>query len=228
MIASIGQYVYSTSPSGLYVHLYVAGTAAAQVGDTSVTLRQETNYPWDGDIRLGLSMAGKSRFDLMLRIPGWCRRHKLYVNGKAVAAPVRKGYARLARTWADGDTVRLVLNMPVERVAAHPFVLQDGGRVALQRGPLVYCLEGCDNKADLRTIVLPDRARLGARWDGKLLGGVMVIEGDAMAAPLKNWAGRLYQPTDRIGLRPLAIKAVPFCLWDNRRRGDMIVFVPRA
>lgn len=228
LVASLGQYVYSTSESGLYVHLYVAGTAQAQVAGQQVTILQETKYPWDGDIRLCLSVERKSRWDLMLRIPGWFRKYKLYVNGKATLCQARKGYARLARTWSDGDTVRLVLDMPVERVAAHPFVLPDGGRVALQRGPLVYCLEGCDNKVDLRTIVLPDRSRLTARWDGRLLSGAMVIEADALATPLKTWAGRLYQPADRIGQRRVRIKAIPYCLWDNRRRGGMAVFLPRA
>ncbi len=228
MIASVGEYVYAAGDHSLYVHQYIAGSGTAQVGGSAVTLRQETRYPWDGRIDLTLSLAGKARFDLMLRIPAWCRSHKLSVNGKRVSRPVRKGYVRLSRAWADGDRVSLDLEMRVERVAAHPFVLDDGGRVALQRGPLVYCLEGCDHKVDLRTVVLPDRSRLTARWDARRLGGVVVIEGDAQAVPLADWRDRLYQFIDAPRAKRVRLKAVPFCLWDNRRRGDMAVFLPRA
>jgi DUF1680 family protein len=174
-----------------------------------------------------LHLATPAKFDLMLRIPGWCPKHALKVNGKPVAAPVSKGYAKIRRTWSDGDRVELSLAMPIQRVAAHPRVAEDAGRVALQRGPLVYCLEQCDNSPFVRSIALPDKAKLAARFDKKLFGGTTVIEGEAMAPATAGWKGKLYQPASATQLKPVKFKAIPYCLWDNREAGPMTVWMPR-
>lgn len=228
LIASLPQYVYSAAGGAAYVHLYAASTGRAQIAGRDVTLRQRTNYPWDGEVAVEVGLDRPAAFALMLRIPGWCRKHRLSVNGKRLAAPVVKGYAKLRRRWQDGDEVRLSLDMPIERVAAHPAVAADAGKVALQRGPVVYCLEQCDHRAPVRAIHLPDRARLTARFDRKLLGGVTVIEGTGLAPSPAGWKGRLYRPAAEAKLKPAKIKAVPYCLWDNRAPGAMTVWLPRA
>ncbi len=110
------------------------------------------------------------KFDLMLRIPAWCGKYKLAVNGKAVKAPVVKGYAKLRRAWQSGDTVQLVLDMPVQRVAANPQVMEADGKVALQRGPILFCLEQTDNAAPVGSLLLPDKAKLTARFDKNVPG----------------------------------------------------------
>ena len=228
LLASLGRYACGTEgDKAIYVHLYATGEAIAALGGRRVSLTQATGYPWDGTVDLAVGLDGPARFELALRVPGWCRKHALRVNGKAVAAPVRKGYARLRRTWNDGDRVTLILAMPVERVEANPVVDATAGKVALQRGPLVYCLEGCDHRVDVRTIRLPDRARLAARFDKRLLGGVTVIEGKAVAPAAGPWKDRLYAsgPAKTV---PVAIRAVPYCLWDNRKGGTMAVWLPRA
>ena len=243
LVASLGSYIYSAAPDGLYVHLYVAGEGAAEVGGQRVTLRQETAYPWNGDVKLTVGIQQPSKFDLFLRIPGWCRKHTLRVDGKAVGHRIVKGYARISRTWANGDRVELSLAMPIERVAAHPRVAQDAGKVALRRGPLVYCLEQCDNAAPVRSILLPDKAKLTARFDrvGAALcgcpgrprraaptGGVVVIEGQGLAPTQGGWKGKLYRPAAALSLRPARFRAIPYCLWDNREAGAMTVWLPRA
>ncbi|HPD14395.1 MAG TPA: glycoside hydrolase family 127 protein [Planctomycetota bacterium] len=236
LVASLGSYVYSAAPDSLYVHLYVAGSATTPLpkvsipsgGCATVTLTQETGYPWNGDVRLTVSVAQPSEFDLFLRIPGWCRKHLLKVNGKTVAHKMAKGYAKISRTWANGDRVELSLAMPVERVVAHPRVAEDAGKVALRRGPIVYCLEQADNSAPVRSLLLPDRARLTARFDKKLLGGVVVIEGVGLAPTQAGWRGKLYQPASALSLRPAKFRAIPYCLWDNREPGAMTVWLPRA
>ena len=228
MIASLPRYAYSASASAAYVHLYVASTAAARLAGRAVRLVQQTDYPWDGEVRLTVGLDRPGTFALMLRIPAWCRRHKLTVNGKRVKAPVTKGYARIRRPWSDGDVVTLSMDMPVERIVAHPAVAADAGKVALQRGPVVYCLEQVDHAADVRAISLPDKAALTTRFDPRLLGGVAVIEGSALAPASAGWKGKLYRPAGEQKRRPVKIKAVPYCLWDNRKPGAMTVWLPRA
>ena len=179
-------------------------------------------------MRIAIGVPNPTKFDLMLRIPGWCREHAIKLNGKAIAAPLVKGYARIRRTWHDSDVVDLSLAMPIERVVAHPSVAEDAGRVALQRGPLLYCLEQCDNTAPVRSILLPDKAKLTARFDKKLFGGVVVIEGQGLAPTQAGWKGKLYQPATALSLRPAKFKAIPYCLWDNREAGPMTVWLPRG
>ncbi len=168
------------------------------------------------------------KFDLMLRIPAWCGMYKLAVNGKAVKAPVVKGYAKLHRAWQSGDTVQLVLDMPVQRVAANPQVSEAAGKIALQRGPILFCLEQTDNAAPVGSLLLPDKAKLTARFDKKFLGGAAVIEGAALAPDAKPWKKNLYQPVPKTKLKTVKFKAIPYALWDNRDPGAMVVWLPRA
>jgi DUF1680 family protein len=227
LLASLGEYAYAAAGRTLMVNLYAAGSARAELAGQRVTLAQKTDYPWDGRVTLTLGLAQPAAVKLMLRIPGWCRRHTLAVNGKAFKAPVKKGYAEIDRTWADGDRVELALDMPVERMAAHPAIPEDAGKVALQRGPIVYCLEQCDHAADVTTLVLPDMAPLKARWDARLLGGCSVIEGEAEVFPPSGWKGALYRPASQVKAKKVRLKAVPYSLWCNREPGAMTVWMPR-
>ncbi len=123
--------------------------------------------------------------------------------------------------------VELSLQMPVERIVAHPHVEQDAGKVALQRGPVVYCLEQCDHRADVLSIRLRDGADLKPRREKSLPAEAVVIEGEALAGAAGEWDGDLYRPIGREELRPARIRAVPYCLWDNRRPGPMTVWIAR-
>jgi len=228
LLASLGHYVYSAAPRAAWVHLYAAGTGSAEIAGRKITLEQATDYPWDGRVAITVRTAQPATFDLMLRIPGWCDGWTAAVNGQAIQPLVTKGYARIRRTWADGDRIDLTLDMPIRRIVAHPSVTEDAGRVALQRGPIVYCLEQCDHRAPVRAIALPDAAPLTARHDRKLLGGTIVIEGTALAPAPGGWKGKLYRPADAAKARPIRIKAIPYCLWDNRTPGPMTVWLPRA
>jgi len=228
LLASLGLYIYSAAERAAYVHLYVGGRARAELAGQRVTIAQETSYPWDGDVKMAIGLKEPTAFALMLRIPGWCGKHRIKVNGRPAAAPVAKGYARIRRQWSNGDRVELSLAMPVERIVAHPGVAEDAGRVALQRGPIVYCLEQCDHAADVRSIALPERAKLKARWDKKLLGGTMVIEGTGVAPSTSGWKDKLYRPARATKTKAVRIEAIPSCLWDNRAPGAMTVWLPRC
>lgn len=227
LVASIGDYFYSATPDTLYVHLYNPNRAQFQTGGSTVQIEQQTNYPWDGEIQLTVTVEQAVPFELALRIPGWCRSYRLEVNGAPYAAAVVDGYARLDRTWANGDQVRLVLDMPVERMLANPNVRQDAGQVALQRGPVVYCLEEVDNGSHLAHVVLPRDSRLTAAVDNSLFGGVGVITGEAARIAPESWSGGLYQPA---AAQPPAaarftFKAIPYGFWANREPGEMRVWL---
>src|SRR5262249_36617452 len=152
-----------------------------------------------------------TRFTLHLRIPGWCRKAALSVNGEPVdlAGVTQRGYAAIARDWANGDRVRLDLAMAVEQVCAHPEVRQDAGRCALMRGPLVYCLEEADNRVSLNRLRVPGQARFESRFEPDLLGGVVSLSAEAKADEVASWDGALYrrEPTRA---EPIPIKAVPY------------------
>jgi DUF1680 family protein len=227
MIASVGGYFYTTSADTLYVNLYNSNHAQVEFAHHTVKIEQQTNYPWDGEIHFAVDVDQPLRFDLALRIPDWCRDFQLMVNGSPLTAAVQGGYARIEREWNAGDEVTLTLAMPVERVVAHPQVRQDAGCVALQRGPVVYCLEAVDNGDELANVVLPHTSELKSTFDAKLFGGISVITGEAVRQEPNNWRGGLYQQR---AVQPLhettfTFKAIPYCFWANREPGEMRVWI---
>jgi DUF1680 family protein len=236
LLASLPGYVYSTAGDDeVWVHLYAAGSARLVLSDgRSVVLQQRTRYPWDGEIAIEVKAEGE--FALRLRVPAWCETGaSLIVNGEpANAALVPGGYAEVRRSWQPGDTVRLTLPMVVRRVVCHPRVAENTGRVALMRGPLLYCLEQVDHpNVDVRDVVLPDGAAFQAVERPDLLGGVVTLTADALNSPADpSWSSTLYQPAE--GVRrstaggPTKITAVPYYAWANREPGAMRVWILRA
>ncbi|MCC7449665.1 MAG: glycoside hydrolase family 127 protein [Anaerolineae bacterium] len=224
LLASLGQYIYAQSATDIAVHLYVQGSGKCHVVGQDVTVTQQTNYPWDGTINIRLDMTQPATFGLRLRIPGWCHNAQVTVNGQVVEGVIERGYVRLERAWQPGDSVTLELAMPIERVYAHPDVLADEGRVAIQRGPLVYCLESVDNPVPLNRVLLPQDAQLTTAFAPELLNGVVVIKGQARAADAEAWGSTLYrtQPPD---WKPCEIRAIPYYAWDNREPGQMQVWL---
>jgi DUF1680 family protein len=138
---------------------------------------------------------------------------------------VETGYIRVEREWKNGDKVQLDLAMPIERVHANPNVTSNLNRVAIQRGPVVYCLEGVDNNVPLNSVSLPDKAKLQAQFEKDLLGGVTVITGEAMADDTSDWNNTLYR-TESPKRKSVKIKAIPYYAWDNRAPGRIAVWLP--
>ncbi|MEW6355903.1 MAG: beta-L-arabinofuranosidase domain-containing protein [Planctomycetota bacterium] len=226
LIASLGQYVYSQSEKEAYVHLFVQGSAKLNIGGRPVTLVQKTGYPWSGKVRIDVHPEKPTDFTLAVRIPGWCRDVKIEVSGEEMKAkPVaQRGYVRIRRKWRKGDRVELTMAMPVERIEAHPDVRSNLGRVTLQRGPIVYCLEQADNGPNLNDIILPHTARLAATFEENLLGGVTVITGKALRRDRSAWKKMLYRSASSKS-KTISIKATPYCTWDNRKPGEMLVWI---
>jgi DUF1680 family protein len=226
MVASIGSYFYGLSEDALAVHLYGDSTARFEIGGRPVRLTQTSRYPWSGAVAIDIEAETPTHFALHLRIPGWCRTAKLAVNGEAIdlKGMTRDGYAAIERTWTSGDTVRLELDMPVERLYANPEVRQDVGRIVLKRGPLVYCLEGTDNAAPLHRLLVPHGASFTACEEPDLLGGVVILAGTVKAEASADWDGQLYR-TEPPETSDVAIKAVPYFAWDNREPGEMLVWL---
>jgi DUF1680 family protein len=194
------------------------------------------NYPWDGRVRMTIDPGVPGEFALNIRIPGWALGKPvpgdlytypdqprdpvgLKVNGKDAALNLSKGFAPIKRQWRQGDIVELSLPMPIRRVLAHDAVNDNAGRVALERGPVVYCLEGADND-HVFSLVLPDDAKLVTEHRDDLLGGITVIKGDARLA-VKDEDGKT-------GTTPTSMLAIPYYAWCNRAPNEMNVWIART
>jgi DUF1680 family protein len=229
MVASIGSYFYGLSDDALAIHLYGDSTARFDIGGSAVSLTQTSRYPWDGAISIAVEPDQPAEFTLHLRIPGWCRAAALQVNGDALNLRdiTHDGYAAVRRTWRKGDRVQLDLEMSVDRLYANPEVRQDVGRVALARGPLIYCVEETDNKGQLHRIVLPATAAIEAHDRPDLLGGVVTLSAVARKDAAENWEAGLYR-TDPPVTDATKLTAVPYFAWDNRESGEMLVWLRGA
>lgn len=229
LLASVGGYFYSTGAEEVWVHLFASNSASMEVAGTSLTLKQDTRYPWDGKVTLQMELARPASFTLHLRLPEWCPGYRLSVNGQALQVqPGPGGYLSVRREWRTGDTVVYEMNMPVQLVWSNPAVRQLEGRVAIQRGPVVYCLESVDNPATPLDRISIDPAdflkacTVEERPD--LLGGVAVIRGPGRAIQTEGWGEVLYRP-EAPGEKEITLTAVPYCTWDNREPGEMRVWL---
>jgi hypothetical protein len=226
LLASIGQYLYSYSENSIFVNLFADSTVDVQLNDCQITLKQETNYPWDEDINFTIVTDEEVEFTLAIRIPGWCKEAELKVNGETINIMDfnHNGYVYLERKWSDGDIIELTLKMPVLKLYANPQVRENIGKVAIQRGPLVYCLEEVDNGPNLPAIHLPVYAKLKAEYRPDLLGGVTIITGQAMRIDETTWTGKLYS-TEKPQYKAVEITAIPYFAWNNRKPGEMLVWL---
>ncbi len=223
--ASLGQYFYEYDDHNIWVNLYNDCRCTVTIDGVKVKLEQLTDYPWDGSIRITLGMDKSLDFKMRLRIPGWCNEYLLLVNGEEFCVKVRmeKGYAVIERTWNPGDQVELNLKMPIEKVYANPMVRHDCGRVAFQRGPVVYCIEEEDNGSELNAVEIDRNAEFYVSYEEGLLDGVATISGPARK--LKSAPDCSLYSTALPEYSPCVIKAVPYFRWGNRNFGEMLVWL---
>ncbi|MBV9123209.1 MAG: glycoside hydrolase family 127 protein [Planctomycetes bacterium] len=239
IMAALPGYIYAQDADGLYVNLFVGSRAEVTLPAGKVVVRQTTRYPWQGQVHLVVEPEHPGEFNLSIRIPGWCQAagspDDLYqvvgrpasgavvikVNGQTVPRlDMVRGYARLRLFWKAGDTVELTLAMPVRRVHAHPRVQTDVGRVALMRGPVVYCLEGVDTPEGIDHLFVPPGAMFTAEYRHDLLGGIMVLRGTGT---------RLYRDQkSSVEQKATELLAIPYFANANRQPCPMRVWLPET
>jgi len=236
-VASVPGYVYAQADDRLYVNLFVQGSATIEMDGRTVRLTQETEYPWDGKIRLTVDPQPVGRFVVCIRIPGWARNEpvpsnlyryletnseavRLTVNGAETRLDLDKGFVHLERDWKSGDVIELNLPMPIRRVIADERVEADRNRVALERGPLVYCAEWPDNDGQVFNLVLDDETSLNAEAQNDLLSGVIVIRGQATALRYANDGKTVLE-------KKKDLVAIPYYAWAHRGQGEMAVWLAR-
>jgi len=226
-IAKLGGYAYSLAEGAVWVNLYGSNSLKAKLPDGSpVEIAQETDYPWDGAVKLTVERAPSRPMALLLRIPAWAHGATIAVNGTKVAGNPEPGtYARVERQWRKGDTVQLTLPMRVRLLVAHPRVVSLAGKVAVARGPVVYCLESHDLPAGLRpsdVALLPER-ELEPRFLADFLGGAVVLQGEGIV-PSENDRG-LYRQLRPPRGRRVPLRLIPYFAWANRGEGQMAAWL---
>jgi DUF1680 family protein len=219
LVPSLPGYIYAHAGETLYVNHFVAGNAVIELENGKVTLQQESNYPWDGTIKITVNPETKTNFALAIRIPGWAQNQPLpsdlyhyadsmiekpsiNVNGEAIEIFSQKGYVHIKRPWKAGDVVELKLPMLIRRVVSHEWVKENADRVAVERGPVVYCAEAVDNHGKAMELKLSDDEALEASLEPTLLGGVTVIKSQNLTL-------------------------IPYYAWSHRGEGEMAVWLKR-
>ena len=203
-LPSIGNYIYASSDDALWVNLYIGNTGQIRIGESDILLTQETDYPWDGSVKLTISTSQPLEKEIRLRIPNWCKTYDLSINGKRINVSEEKGYA-VIKDWKSQDVIALDMDMPVEIVAADPHVKENFGKRAIQRGPLVYCMEEIDNPEYFDQIQLSPSTTFQTAFVSDILNGIKTIKTN----------GRAQSAT-----------FIPYYAWDNRKAGKMRVWIP--
>ena len=225
LIASLGSYLWTYRESTLYQHLYVGARTELQLGGHCVQVCVETEYPWKPAMRTSFSMDTPAAFTYALRIPGWCSgKFTLACNGAPVSYQMQDGYALIERTWQNGDSVMFVPDMPVQRLYANPRVRDDIGKVAIRRGPVVYCLEEADNGKGLQRVYLPTHAVFTERPLPQPLGKGLALACTGLSVVESSENAPLYQTTPPT-LVARDLLWIPYYAWANRAAGEMTVWV---
>jgi hypothetical protein len=242
-IPSFPGYMYAVKDSKLYVNLFAGNTATIQVSGKDVTLSQETNYPWDGDVTIKVEKTKAKTFEMMIRIPGWVDRqpvpsdlyrfsddvlgsYTIMVNGQSVNGQLVNGYLSVNRQWKKGDVVTIHFDMPVRTVKANMHVTDNRGRVAVERGPLVYCAEGADNAGfSIFNFLMPRQPRFSVA-DREIKGmrdvnfSVKAIEVDGQVVETN--------PRGEALVKGAKLTMIPYYAWNHRGAGLMEVWMPQS
>ena len=224
-IASISQYVFANKADSVWVNLFMSAETVVEIENKKLGLTMTTDYPWDEQINLDISTEKALSCKILIRIPVWARSFELKINGADANYEMQDGYAMLEREWLDGDKIELSLPMPVEILEAHPKVRQAAGKVALKRGPVVYCLEGIDNDSEVFNIKMPEYAKFELKNISIGDNEIPAIEFDALKR-IEQDNEDIYHPVNSEYSKCKAV-AIPYHLWANRGENDMTVWIGR-
>ncbi|MCK6851771.1 glycoside hydrolase family 127 protein [Enterobacter bugandensis] len=225
VLTSLGHYIYTVRPDALLINLYVGNDVAIPVGDNTLQLRISGNYPWQEQVKIEITSSVPVTHTLALRLPDWCAEPAVSLNGEAITGEASRGYLYLNRRWQEGDTLTLTLPMPVRRVYGNPQVRQQAGKVALQRGPLVYCLEEADNGANLHNLSLPRDSEFRV-YEGKgIFAHKMLIQTEGIGCHMKETDALWQYDRSPVQRQPRTLTFIPWFSWANRGEGEMRIWV---
>jgi DUF1680 family protein len=229
--------MYALKENSLYINLFAKSTSMVTLNNKQVKITQENNYPWDGKLVFKIDPASSTAFNVLIRIPGWTqgqaipsdlyafaqpiiKQIPISVNGKAVTYSMKNGYAVLSKTWKKGDVISLELPMDVQKVTSNDKLVNDVGKIALQRGPIMYCAESVDNSGLTSNLVVPGTSTFKAEYKPELLNGVMVLTRDGVAINVDS-------ENNSVSSKPQAVTAIPYYAWAHRGKGEMIIWFPQ-
>lgn len=232
-LPSLSGYMYAQKDNNVFVNLFIAGTANIEVGNKKVSIIQNNNYPWNGALSFAVTPEAPTNFAMRIRIPGWARAEaipsdlyafqdksaakiSLKLNGKAIAYKIENGYAVINRQWSKGDNVELNLPMEAKKVVANQALIDDKGKTALQRGPIMYCAEWKDNGGMVSNLSIPSNATFKPVAEPGLLNGVTVLKGQILSETKGETA------------KKVELTAIPYYSWANRGKGEMTVWFPEV
>jgi hypothetical protein len=235
LIPSIPGYMYAQKEDNLYVNLFINGSVNLKMKNTALEITQQNGYPWNGSLSFTINPANATAFNLKLRVPGWAQNKampstlynfaltttdliNIKVNGKLVEYTMQDGYAVIARTWKKNDVVEMELPMDVKRVLANENIADDKGKVALQRGPIMYCAEWVDNNGKTSNIIVPNNTQFTTEYKPDLLNGVMILKAQVPTVVITG--------TDNISTIKQTLTAIPYYSWANRGKGEMMMWFP--
>ncbi|WP_435928546.1 glycoside hydrolase family 127 protein [Dryocola sp. BD613] len=227
VLTSLGHYIYTPQPDALYVHLYVGNEMEVAVGDKALRLNISGNYPWQEQVEISVASPEPVQHTIALRLPDWCDNPHVALNGETCEGEIRKGYLHLHRIWQEGDRIALTLPMPVRRVYGNPLLRHVAGKVALQRGPLVYCLEEADNGAELHNLSLPKESTFSLIQGKGIFAHKVLIQADGvrMQSPQAEQQALYHYDQSPVTAAPQKLTFIPWFSWANRGEGEMRIWV---
>lgn len=237
LIPSIPGYMYALKENNVYINLFATSTSNIIINSKKVTIKQQNNYPWDGNLSFRIDPASANTFTVRIRIPGWAQGQAIpsdlysfsqtpgkkiiiLVNGKPTEYTMDNGYAVISKTWKKGDHIQLELPMTVEKIISNEKVVNNKGKIALQFGPLIYCLESPDNFGATSNVIVPETSTFTTQFQPALLNGVMTLQANGIAVMIdkeKNSVQTKAQP----------VTAIPYYAWAHRGKGEMTVWIPQ-
>jgi hypothetical protein len=237
LIPSVSGYMYAVKNDEIYINLFANSSSSILVNNKEVQIAQENNYPWEGNLTFKVNPKSSTMLNVLVRIPGWAMNRAmpsdLYsfsdqsvpkipisINGKSVNYEIKNGYAVLSRTWKKGDVLQVILPMDVHKILSNPKLEDNLGRVALQRGPLVYCAEWPDNYGLTSNLILPSNASFTSEYRPDLLQGVTVINSTALAVNVDGI-------TNNVTSKNQSFTAIPYYAWAHRGKGEMMIWLPQ-
>ncbi len=228
LLASLGSYIYTKGDDEICINLFISSSASVETKNGPVKISQKTNYPWGGKVSVKVAPKAPSDLKVCIRIPGWCGKYAFKLNGVKTGFPVRNGYAIISRRWISGDTIDIDFDMQATFVEADPRLRHDCGKVAIQRGPIVYCAEETDNGKFLYDVAVDTSDPSFSVIAGKSnMKGINTISINAFRRKYSGWGESLYRPLES-RMEKFRLKVVPYFAWANRKTGEMTVWLNRG